>query len=181
MLLFTRFLTPICWFSSVERNASSTSLSLNSVFFLILALGAFCVSVAQMQNDWGVFYSSSQICAVKGSPVELSCTYTHPPMIDGLSVAVERTFWFTKLQDKEPLDLRADSAYAGRVQYHCDKKRCSLKITDLRESDSALYKFRFMTNATGGKYTGVPGVNLTVTGKKWNPLKQLLNMCLSVG
>ncbi|XP_068569083.1 B-cell receptor CD22-like [Cebidichthys violaceus] len=37
-------------------------------------------------------------------------------------------------------------------------------ITDLRENDSAEYKFRFMINQPGDKYTGSPGVTLSVTG-----------------
>uniref|UniRef100_A0AAZ3RMJ4 Ig-like domain-containing protein n=1 Tax=Oncorhynchus tshawytscha TaxID=74940 RepID=A0AAZ3RMJ4_ONCTS len=39
----------------------------------------------------------------------------------------------------------------------------TLRITDLRESDSAEYKFRFITGQTGEKYTGDPGVTLSVT------------------
>ncbi|XP_038559925.1 B-cell receptor CD22-like [Micropterus salmoides] len=53
--------------------------------------------------------------------------------------------------------------YSGRVTYSCDKNRCTLRITDLRESDSAEYKFRFITNQERGKYTGLPGVTLSVT------------------
>ncbi|CAL8291852.1 unnamed protein product [Gadus morhua 'NCC'] len=41
--------------------------------------------------------------------------------------------------------------------------KCSLRINDLRQSDSAVYKFRFTTNLPGGKYTGDPGVTLSVT------------------
>ncbi|XP_042291488.1 uncharacterized protein LOC121912964 [Thunnus maccoyii] len=59
------------------------------------------------------------------------------------------------------LSLRTDSEYSGRVQYHCDKNDCTLRITDLRESDSAQYKF--ITNQPGGRFTGSPGVTLTVT------------------
>uniref|UniRef100_A0A8C4HWC4 B-cell receptor CD22 n=1 Tax=Dicentrarchus labrax TaxID=13489 RepID=A0A8C4HWC4_DICLA len=62
------------------------------------------------------------------------------------------------------VDLRTDSEYSGRVQYHCDNNICTLRITDLRESDSAEYKFRFITNQPGGSYTGLPGVTLLVTG-----------------
>ncbi|XP_038550709.1 B-cell receptor CD22-like [Micropterus salmoides] len=40
---------------------------------------------------------------------------------------------------------------------------CTLRVTDLRESDSAEYKFRFITNQPGGTYTGSPGVTLSVT------------------
>ena len=122
------------------------------------------VTAAKRQNDWGVTYTSTQICAFKGSTVDMNCTYRYTSRINDHDTEVERTFWYTKLSNKEPVDLRTDSKYAGRVQYHCDKNDCTLTITDLRESDSAEYKFRFITNDPGGKYTGSPGVTLTVTG-----------------
>uniref|UniRef100_A0A8K9UPZ7 Ig-like domain-containing protein n=1 Tax=Oncorhynchus mykiss TaxID=8022 RepID=A0A8K9UPZ7_ONCMY len=65
---------------------------------------------------------------------------------------------------KEPKDLGQDPEYAGRLEYHGDKKKdCTLRITDLRERDSATYKFRFITDQTRGKYYGDPGVTLSVT------------------
>nr|XP_046234656.1 B-cell receptor CD22-like [Scatophagus argus] len=84
--------------------------------------------------------------------------------MNGLNTTVERTFWHTLSQGNKPVDLRADPQYSGRVQYRCDKKSCTLRITDLRESDSAEYKFRFITNQHHGEYSGSPGVTLTVTG-----------------
>ncbi|XP_041640768.1 B-cell receptor CD22-like isoform X2 [Cheilinus undulatus] len=84
-------------------------------------------------------------------------------MINGLKTTAENTFWFTGLQGKEPSDLRASSDYAGRVQYHCGGNRCTMRITDLRESDSATYKFRLITNHIGGSYTAERGVSLTVS------------------
>ncbi|XP_045931695.1 B-cell receptor CD22-like [Micropterus dolomieu] len=121
------------------------------------------VQVIQAQNGWGVTYTSTQICALKGSTVEINCTYTYPSRINGRDTTVEKTFWFTKLLNKEPVDLRTDSEYAGRLQYICSNNICTLRITDLRESDSAQYKFRFITNQPGGSYTGSPGVTLSVT------------------
>ncbi|KAI3353499.1 hypothetical protein L3Q82_020019, partial [Scortum barcoo] len=50
-----------------------------------------------------------------------------------------------------------------RVEYHCDKNDCTLRIRDVRESDSAEYKFMFITNQPGGRFTGSPGVTLSVT------------------
>ncbi|XP_076738260.1 sialoadhesin-like [Maylandia zebra] len=67
------------------------------------------------------------------------------------------------MKGDEFVDVRTEAEFAGRVQYHCDNKDCTLRITDLRESDSAEYKFRFVTNQPGGKYTGSPGVTLSVT------------------
>ncbi|XP_059903342.1 B-cell receptor CD22-like [Gadus macrocephalus] len=40
---------------------------------------------------------------------------------------------------------------------------CTLRIKDLRKEDSENYKFRFITNIKWGKYSGVPGVTLSVT------------------
>ncbi|KAM9363783.1 B-cell receptor CD22-like [Symphorus nematophorus] len=93
----------------------------------------------------------------------MSCRYTYPVRINGHETTVKETFWFTKLSGNEAVDLRTDSQYAGRVQYSCYEKSCTLRITDLRESDSAEYKFRFITNQEGGRYTGSPGVTLSVT------------------
>ncbi|KAL7404383.1 hypothetical protein ABVT39_013907 [Epinephelus coioides] len=122
------------------------------------------VQVIQGQNGWGVTYTSTEICAVKGSTVEIHCRYRYPSRIYGRQITVEKTFWFTKVNGHDPVDLTTDPQYSGRVQYDCDKIRnyCTLRITDLRESDSAMYKFRFTTDHPNA-YTGEPGVTLSVT------------------
>ncbi|XP_038568196.1 uncharacterized protein LOC119898104 [Micropterus salmoides] len=121
------------------------------------------VQVIQAQNGWGVTYTSTQICALKGSTVEISCTYTYPSRINGRDTTVQESFWFTQMNGDVPVDLRTDSEYAGRLQYSCSNNICTLRITDLRESDSAEYKFMFITNQPGGRFTGSPGVTLSVT------------------
>uniref|UniRef100_A0A4W6EJ75 B-cell receptor CD22 n=1 Tax=Lates calcarifer TaxID=8187 RepID=A0A4W6EJ75_LATCA len=119
--------------------------------------------LVQGQDGWGVTYTSTKICAFKGSTVDIHCTYTYPPRINDQITAVKETYWFTKKRNKEPVDLRTDSDYTGRVQYHCAENSCTLTITDLRESDSAEYKFRFITNQDGGCFTGSPGVTVSVS------------------
>uniref|UniRef100_A0A8C7HKR9 B-cell receptor CD22 n=1 Tax=Oncorhynchus kisutch TaxID=8019 RepID=A0A8C7HKR9_ONCKI len=118
-------------------------------------------SVVLGQDGWNVTYTKNRICVLKGSSVELSCSYTYPS-----GHTVTTAFWFTELgTGVEPDSLGQDPEYSGRLEYHGDKKNGqSLKITDLGESDSAEYKFRFMTNQEGGKYMGSPGVTLSVTG-----------------
>ncbi|XP_045898758.1 basement membrane-specific heparan sulfate proteoglycan core protein-like, partial [Micropterus dolomieu] len=116
--------------------------------------------VIQSQNDWGVTYTSTEICAFKGSTVEINCTYTYPSRINGNDTTVEKTFWF---KGDKIVDLKTKSEYSGRVEYNCYMNYCTLRFTDLRESDSAEYKFRFITNQPGGTYTGSPGVTLSVT------------------
>uniref|UniRef100_A0A8C7NP14 B-cell receptor CD22 n=1 Tax=Oncorhynchus mykiss TaxID=8022 RepID=A0A8C7NP14_ONCMY len=117
-------------------------------------------SVVLGQDGWSVTYTKNRICVLKGSSVELSCSYTYPS-----GHKVTTAFWFTELgTGVEPDSLGQDPEYSGRLEYHGDKKNGqSLKITDLGESDSAEYKFRFMTNQEKGKYMGSPGVTLSVT------------------
>uniref|UniRef100_A0A3P9IF96 Ig-like domain-containing protein n=1 Tax=Oryzias latipes TaxID=8090 RepID=A0A3P9IF96_ORYLA len=115
-------------------------------------------------QTWGVEYASKHICAFEGSTVEISCTFKYPPWINDKKTVVQRAFWFTKLKDNNPLDLREDPYYAGRVTYHFSEKNSMLRIRGLKRSDFAEYKFRFETNQPGGSSTGSPGVFLTATG-----------------
>uniref|UniRef100_A0AAQ4RWT6 Ig-like domain-containing protein n=1 Tax=Gasterosteus aculeatus aculeatus TaxID=481459 RepID=A0AAQ4RWT6_GASAC len=119
------------------------------------------VQVIQSQDGWRVNYLKTDVCALKGSTVYISCDITHPPGIDPSDI--KDRFWFTKEKDGEPVDLGTDSEYSGRVTYVCYSDSCYLTITDVRESDSAEYKLTFMTNKPGEKYTGSPGVTLSVT------------------
>uniref|UniRef100_A0A3Q2DP50 B-cell receptor CD22 n=1 Tax=Cyprinodon variegatus TaxID=28743 RepID=A0A3Q2DP50_CYPVA len=120
----------------------------------------------QSNTDWGVTYSPSQgdICALKESTVEIKCEYRYPYSEDGTITNVMERFWFT---GNNPVSLEKQKEYAGRVTNSCDetmgKKSCTLRITDLKESDSAVYKFRFITNLPDGSYTGEPGIRLSVT------------------
>ncbi|XP_059190236.1 B-cell receptor CD22-like [Centropristis striata] len=123
------------------------------------------LSVVQSQNGWGVTYTSTEICAPTGSTVEMSCTYTYPSM-QNPSTKVNKAFWYTKINLSEPVDLRTDSEYKDRVQSSCSNNICTLRISDLRKSDADVYKFKFVTIAPDGKYTGEPGVTLSVTDLK---------------
>eukprot|EP00064_Thunnus_orientalis_P022486 superscaffoldBa00007604_g22684 len=110
-------------------------------------------------------YSSTQICAFKGSTVFISCTYRYPSRIDNLDTTVDKTLWFTKMNGDQYVDLKETLEYAGRVQYHCDKNYCTLTITDLRESDSAEYKFskwKFVSPTDAPK---LPSVSVSPSGE----------------
>ncbi|XP_039469096.1 B-cell receptor CD22-like [Oreochromis aureus] len=76
---------------------------------------------------------------------------------------VQERFWFIRNEYYGPVDLRTDPDYSHRIKHHFHENDCTLRITDLRERDSAEYKFRFITNQSDGSYTGSPGVTLTVT------------------
>ncbi|XP_064813958.1 uncharacterized protein LOC135528831 [Oncorhynchus masou masou] len=126
----------------------------------VLVVFLWSVTVVLGQDGWSVTYTTQSICTLKGSSVDLFCSYTYP------RGTVTTTLWFTKWgTGVEPEDLGQDPEYAGRLEYHGDKKKdCTLRITDLRERDSATYKFRLLTDQEGGKYSGSPGVSLSVTG-----------------
>ncbi|XP_029136831.2 sialoadhesin isoform X3 [Labrus bergylta] len=132
------------------------SLSAAASGFVVFLL---VVQVVQSQNDMRVTYSPTKICALKGTTVELSMylsTRNSPSTVD-------KSFWFTKEQDNECVDLTTDSQYADRVMHKCIGTRCTLRITNLRKSDSAVYKFRLISNQPNGRYTDEPGVFLHVT------------------
>ncbi|KAI4793798.1 hypothetical protein KUCAC02_032489 [Chaenocephalus aceratus] len=116
---------------------------------------------AQGEPGWGVAYSSTEVCAVKGSTVEMRCSYTHPSTWKGSVNTVRKTFWFTKWKGGERVDVTTDSEYRGRVEALCGNNICTLSIRNLSESDSAEYKFRITT--AGGTFTGSHGVSLNVT------------------
>ncbi|XP_033948000.1 cell adhesion molecule 2-like [Pseudochaenichthys georgianus] len=118
------------------------------------------VSVVQGLDGWGVTCSSTEICAVKGSTLEINCSYTYRSTWDDGENTGEKTFWFTKKEDGERVDLTTDAEYAGRVEDLCENNICTLRIRNLTESDSAEYRFKFTTNLD--VYLGYP-VTLSVT------------------
>ena len=108
-------------------------------------------------------YISAQICALRGSTVDIRCIYRTPTTAKRRSVSVDKILWFTEVQDSGAVDLRTDPEYTGRLRYYCDKMTCTLRIADLRESDSSVYKFTFKYKQHR-RHTLTPGVILSVTG-----------------
>ncbi|XP_050958400.1 uncharacterized protein LOC127159657 [Labeo rohita] len=107
-----------------------------------------CVS---QSGCWDVTYTSTRVCALVGSTVDISCTYSHPS-----DHTVNKTFWYYS-QNGDFKDLREEHQFAGRVEYVGNK----LRIKDLKISDSGEYRFRIITDLN--QYSGSPGVILTVT------------------
>uniref|UniRef100_A0A8C7IZ27 Ig-like domain-containing protein n=1 Tax=Oncorhynchus kisutch TaxID=8019 RepID=A0A8C7IZ27_ONCKI len=126
----------------------------------VLVVFLWSVTVVLGQDDWSVSYTTQSICTFKESTVDLSSSYTYPS-----GYTVTTTFWFTKYNAEGPVSLSDDPDYKGRVMYSKDRENGhTLTITDLRESDSATYKFRFTDQTGKWRYTGEPGVTLSVTG-----------------
>ncbi|XP_072541417.1 B-cell receptor CD22-like isoform X2 [Salminus brasiliensis] len=114
----------------------------------------------KLDQQWGVTYTPEQVCVLEGSSVDFSCSYKHP---GGLRVT--KSVWFINSRPGfEPIDLRVYYQYKGRVQ--STQTDCRMRITGLRESDTQTYRFRFYTDDPDGKYTGRPGVRVSVSGLK---------------
>ncbi|KAL0961617.1 hypothetical protein UPYG_G00354090 [Umbra pygmaea] len=110
-------------------------------------------------NCWSVTYTKMRMCVLKGSSVDISCTYNHPS-----SYIEQGSFWFTPEKFYTPFDLCSGPHYEGRVSYNKNtEKKHTLTITGLTERDSDEYKFRLITDKTDGRFSGFPGVILTVT------------------
>ncbi|XP_069386283.1 uncharacterized protein [Paralichthys olivaceus] len=118
--------------------------------------------LVRSQNGWDVRYTSTEICVPRGSTVDINCSYTYPSRVNDREVTVQKTFWFIKDSNGIYVDLMTDPEYSGRVEYLCENNKCTLRISDLRETDSAVYKFRFTTNQPTGRFTGSAGVTLSV-------------------
>lgn len=107
-----------------------------------------------------VIYSNKRICAWKGSTVAIYSSY-YPDFY--------ATFWFSPGRSKEwrnpskPESLQYDSQYEGRVKVSKRENQSTLTISNVRESDSAEYRFIFRKyQFNWGK--DLHGSTLTVTG-----------------
>ncbi|KAL1005631.1 hypothetical protein UPYG_G00061600, partial [Umbra pygmaea] len=116
------------------------------------------------QSCMAVTYFHQSICALKGSSINISCSFKYPSWH-----VVKNITWFKRWETGVTKNVSQDPEYAGRVEYHqTTDKDSTLRITDLRLTDSAEYKFRFTTNTTSWGYS-YPGTTLTVTDLKVSP------------
>ncbi|KAI4904735.1 hypothetical protein NFI96_023553 [Prochilodus magdalenae] len=103
---------------------------------------ASCVSGAS-GTEWSVTYNQQEICALEGSTVFMSGSYTHP---EGFTVT--KTFWaMHQVRGKEAIDLRKIPGYSGRVEYFTDgQKHFSLRLRDVMKKDEHLFKLNIIMN-----------------------------------
>ena len=108
-------------------------------------------------------YVKKKICALEGTSVEMSCYYSHPS-----GYVVTDIIWYIDYAEGAYTNLSSYPRYNGRLEYNgnmMNQNRHELTIKNLTTSDSVEYMFRIITDKTDGKYNGVPGVTLKITGK----------------
>ncbi|XP_056309833.1 B-cell receptor CD22-like [Danio aesculapii] len=123
----------------------------------------FLLIIHRVSSDyWGVNYSPTQICALQNSTMTISCTFTYPTT----GYQIMKVFWNIDQvkQGDEFADLSNNPEYSQRLQYLGDKQQnCTVRLSHVTKKDEHEYYFRFITNVTGGIWTGIPGVRLSVT------------------
>ncbi|CAL8401977.1 unnamed protein product [Gadus morhua 'NCC'] len=109
---------------------------------------------AEMDDDEQCFPNIFNDPEIQEQPIY--SVWTH--RLENNRVREERTYHVFKISSKRISSFPSVSTSASGCH-----GTCTLRIKDLRESDSDVYKFRFTTNQPRGEYTGDPGVTLSVT------------------
>ncbi|KAF7692082.1 hypothetical protein HF521_011049 [Silurus meridionalis] len=122
--------------------------------------------VLTQDSNWGVKYTDNQICAVRGFSVSIPCSYYYPT---SNPIQVKQKLWCSMNSNKDwcqdpPYVYNSSSNTKSDFEFTGDDKSdCTLLIHNVQFSYSGVYKFRFITDVTGGMYTGEAGVTLQVT------------------
>ncbi|KAK2815319.1 hypothetical protein Q7C36_023585 [Tachysurus vachellii] len=138
--------------------------------------------VFTQNSEWVVNYPDKLICAVRGFSVSIKCSYYYPQ-----DRQVKQKLWCSRslnidLCENPPyvydssLNTKSDFKFTGD-----DKSDCTLLIHNVQFSYSGVYRFRFITNVTGGKWTGDPGATLQVTDLKVSLIRLSGNGTLKQG
>ncbi|XP_010775648.1 B-cell receptor CD22-like [Notothenia coriiceps] len=77
----------------IEMKGTAMSLRAAASGFIFFLLS---VPVVQGANEWAVTCTSTQICAAKGSTMEISCTFKYPSIYLNVIITVQETFWLIK-------------------------------------------------------------------------------------
>lgn len=123
----------------------------------------YCISVFSV--DWKVTYTPRTKCVPLGSSVDIECSYLYPS-----GHAVQKTSWKKQGQF---IDF-SSTTNQGNLIYLGDKKNnCTLRITNVKQSDEGEYTFRFEIDQRGKGWTAKTAFTLSVTGD-FSPLKEII-------
>ncbi|KAK9971149.1 hypothetical protein ABG768_027040 [Culter alburnus] len=120
------------------------------------------ISSSVLSTGWNVIYPPP-ICAARGSNVTIACTFTYTP------AQVQQVLWCSVgpnhgncLDKPHVYDSEANNNQRN-FQYIGDKtSNCSLLISNINQKYSGEYRFRFITDLSEGRWTGNPGVKISV-------------------
>lgn len=116
-----------------------------------------CVTGAAVETVTSTF---TNICVVKGSTVNIFCTCTYSQRSPA-----DDTYCFIRASAVEPSSNSLHSCRCSKESFYNPYTHThTLKIRNVSESDSALYKFLIRTNTGHWRVTGDLGVRLTVKG-----------------
>ncbi|KAI5611865.1 hypothetical protein C0J50_0533, partial [Silurus asotus] len=140
--------------------------------------------VLTQNSNWGVNYTDNQICAVRGFNVSIPCSYYYPT---SNPIQVKQMLWCsmnsnTDVCQDPPYVYNSSSNTKSDFEFTGDdKSNCTLLIHNVQFNYSGEYRFRFITNVTGGMWTGNPGVTLQVTDLKVSLIRLSGNETLKPG
>lgn len=104
---------------------------------------------------------------MRGSNVTIGCSFKYP------AKQVKQVLWCSMISNhagciNKPYDFDSDDANNNQrnFQYIGDKaSNCSLLISNINQTHSGEYTFRFITKMPDDQWTGDPGVKISVCGK----------------
>ncbi|KAM9431832.1 B-cell receptor CD22-like [Clarias gariepinus] len=139
----------------------------------------------QVEGGWDVKYHVNPICAVRGFSVSIPCSYYYPT--SNPNIQVTQTLWCSMNSNRDVCEtppyvydstsnITSDFEYVGD-----DKSNCTLLIHNVQFSYSGEYRFRFITDVPGGRWTGKPGVNLQTADLKVSLIRLSGNGTLKQG
>lgn len=126
-----------------------------------------------LAGDWSVNLPTGPICAVTGFTVVFPCSYDYPQSGAGQQYGVMSEMWclgesrcITQRYVYHSAGIFLEPSYQSRVEYlgKLGSKKCELKISDVRQSDSGTYVFYLITNHTTEKMPAQRGIQLLVAG-----------------
>ncbi|KAL2086837.1 hypothetical protein ACEWY4_017896 [Coilia grayii] len=104
---------------------------------------------------WAVKCVSTSVCTLAGTSQDISCTYRYPS-----DHSIHTTSWE---KTREPqVDLQLAEEFHGLSQYQEKTGKVTLKVSNLKESDSGRYVLK-METTQGKVYSGSPGLTVFVT------------------
>ncbi|KAM9436032.1 HEPACAM family member 2-like [Clarias gariepinus] len=154
----------------------------------ILYLLTFMITlsgVLTQDSGWRVNYPDNLICAVRGFSVSIPCSYYYPT--SNPNIQVTQRLWCSMNSNtgkctappyvyNSSSNTKSDFEYVGD-----DKSNCTLLIHNVQFNYSGEYRFRFITDATNGRWTGEPGVTLQTADLKVSLIRLSGNGTLKQG